>query len=80
MPHYFFHIHIEDGGSEIDDVGAEFASEAEAITEARNLARELMAESIQAGSKLAQVVEVTDVGGRSLIRLDGQAEIKETRP
>jgi hypothetical protein len=77
---YYFHIHIENGGSEVDDVGCDFSSEALAITEARRLAEELTLESVKVGSKLRHTIEVADESGRQVIRLDGQAEIKETGP
>jgi hypothetical protein len=75
---YYFHIHVVDGASEVDEVGADFPSEALAINEARNLARELLAESVKIGSKFTQRVEVTDQAGRSIIRLDGDVELKES--
>jgi hypothetical protein len=77
MRHYF-HIHVADGASEVDEVGADFPNEALAINEARNLARELMAEAVKIGSKLTQLVEVTDQTGRKIIRLDGYVELRES--
>jgi hypothetical protein len=77
MRHYF-HIHVADGASEVDEVGADFPNEALAINEARNLARELMAEAVKIGSKLTQLVEVTDQTGRKISRLDGYVELRES--
>jgi uncharacterized protein DUF6894 len=76
---YYFHLHIVDGRSEVDDIGADFPSDAIAINEARNLAEEISAEAVRRGSKLEQVIEVTDQGGHTILLLKGEVKIEETR-
>jgi len=53
---YYFHIHVVDGASEVDDVDTDFPSEAVAVNEERDLARDIMAEAVRAASKLKRLV------------------------
>jgi len=75
---YYFHVYVVDGRTEVDDIGADFPSEAVAINEARSLVREMMEEAVSAGSSLKQHIEVTDGSGRTIVLLDGRTEIEET--
>jgi hypothetical protein len=70
MPRFFFHIQTIDGASEEDDVGAHFASERDAIEEARALANELMLDATRARHNVKQVIEVADAHGNTIIRID----------
>jgi hypothetical protein len=75
---YFFHVHVIDGESQVDDIGADFPSDARAIEEARKFVRDIMVEAAEGGTCLTYIVEVTDPTGRSIVRLEGQVKHAET--
>jgi dihydroxyacetone kinase DhaKLM complex PTS-EIIA-like component DhaM len=70
MPRFFFHIQTINGVNEEDNVGADFASERDAIEEARALANELMLDAARARHNVKQVIEVADAHGNTIIRID----------
>ena len=74
---YFFHVQVTDGESQVDDIGADFPSDARAIDEARKFVQEIMVEAAKGGTCLTYIVEVTDRTGRSIVRLDGQVKHAE---
>ena len=57
---YFFHVHVIDGESQVDDIGADFPSDARAIDDAHKFVRDIMVEAAEGGTCLTYVVEVTD--------------------
>jgi hypothetical protein len=73
---YYFHIHVIDGVSKLDEWGAELASEQAAIEAALRLARELSTAALSQGEDTKYSVELMDEVGRSIVRLDGHADIK----
>jgi hypothetical protein len=76
MPRFFFHIQTVDGVNEEDDVGADFPNEADAVAEARVLAKELMTDAAVAGHNVQHHIEVADENGNQVIRLDCSAVIE----
>lgn len=73
MERYYFHIHVVNGVTEKDVIGAEFKSPHDAIIEARALADEIVRDAEGAGERLIIIVEVTDSSGRTLSRIDATA-------
>jgi hypothetical protein len=76
MPRFFFHIQTVGGANEEDVVGADFPNEADAVAEARALAKELMTEATVAGHNVQHHIEVADENGNQIIRLDCSTAIE----
>ena len=74
---YFFHVHVVDGESQVDNIGLDIQSDVLAIEEARNFVRDIMIEAAEIGTCLKYVVEVTNTAGESIVRLDGEVKHAE---